>query len=71
MENNKKDDTEQKSREQLFSELLESINRQSEVNVKLREILEQAVTASSQKGGADLTEETVTEIRVAIIEAHH
>ena len=51
MENNKKDDTEQKSREQLFSELLESINRQSEVNVKLREILEQAVTASSKKGG--------------------
>ena len=63
------ENTEQKSEEQLWQELLESIKEQIDVNMKLKEILEPVVAASSKSKGPSLTEETANEIKDLVIEA--
>ena len=63
------ENTEQKSEEQLWQELLESIKEQIDVNMKLKEILEPVVKSSSRSGGPGLTEETANEIKDLVIEA--
>ena len=63
------ENTEQKSEEQLWQELLESINKQLEVNTKLKEILTPVVEASSKSMGSSLSEETVNEIKDLVIES--
>jgi uncharacterized protein YpuA (DUF1002 family) len=69
MVNDDKLNTEPKSSEQLFNELFESINKQLDVNIKLKEILESVVKASSKKKGLSLTDETADEIKDLVIEA--
>ena len=61
--------TEQKSSQQLWKELLESINKQLDVNTKLKEILGSVVGSSSGSVGFNLTEETANEVKDLIIEA--
>ena len=59
---------EQKSREQLWKELLENINKQLDANTKLKEILESVAGTSSAGGGLSLNEETADGIKDLIIE---
>ena len=63
------ENAEQKSDEQLWKELLESINKQLDINMKLKEILEPVVASSSRRGGLSLTEEIANEIKDLVIEA--
>jgi len=63
------ENTEQKSEEQLWKELLESIDKQLDVNMKLKETLGPVVAASSKRKGTSLTEEIVNQIKDLIIEA--
>ena len=60
---------EQKSSEQLWKELLESIDKQLDINMKLKEILEPVVVSSPRSGGLSLTEEIANEIKDLVIEA--
>ena len=60
---------EPKSEEDLWKELLESINKQLDVNTKLKEILEPVVASSSRSGGPSLTEEMANQIKDLVIEA--
>ena len=60
---------EQKSSEELWKELLESINKQLDVHMKLKGILEPVATSSSRSGSLGLTEETANEIKDLFIEA--
>lgn len=69
MENNKGNNSGQKRTGQLLNELLESINRQLDVNAKLKGILERAVAVASRKREPRLTEEIISEIKDAVIEA--
>ncbi len=61
--------TEQKSEGQLWKELLESVNRQLDINMKLKEILEPVVAASSKSKGARLKEEIARQIKDLVVEA--
>jgi len=61
--------TEQKSEGQLWQELAENINKQLDVNMKLKEILAPVVAASSKSKGPGLTGEIVNEIKDLVIEA--
>ena len=63
------ENAEQKSSEQLWKELLESINKQLDINTKLKEVLEPVVASSSRSGGLSLTEEMANEIKDLVIEA--
>jgi len=63
------ENAEQKSSEQLWKELLENINKQMDINMRLKEILEPVVTASAKSEGLSLTEETVSEIKDLFVEA--
>lgn len=63
------ENAEQKSEEQLWQELLESINKQLDINTKLKEILEPVVASSSRSGGLSLTEEITNGIKDLIIES--
>ena len=60
---------EQKSSEELLKELLESIDKQLDINTKLKEILEPFVVSSSRSGGLSLTDEIANEIKDLVIEA--
>jgi hypothetical protein len=63
------ENTEQRSEEQLWQELLESIKKQIDVNTKLKEILTPVAASSSKRKGSSLTEETANEIKDLVIEA--
>jgi predicted unusual protein kinase regulating ubiquinone biosynthesis (AarF/ABC1/UbiB family) len=63
------ENTEQRSEEQLWQALLESINKQIDVNMKLKEILTPVVASSSKRKGSSLTEEMASEIKDLVIEA--
>ena len=63
------EEIERKSEEQLWKELLESISKQMDVNMKLKEILEPIVAASSKSKEPGLTEEVLTQIKDLVIEA--
>ena len=63
------EENEHKNSEQLWKELLESINKQLDINMKLKEILELVVESSSRSGGLRLTEEIANEIKDLVIEA--
>jgi len=63
------ENTEPKSEGQLWNELLESVNKQLDVNMKLKETLEPVVAASSKSKGTSLTEEIANEIKGLFIEA--
>jgi hypothetical protein len=63
------ENAEQKSSEQLWKELLESINKQLDINMKLKEILEPVVASSVRTAGLGLTGEMVNEIKDLVIEA--
>ena len=58
-----------KSSQQLCRELLENINGQLDVNMKLKETLEKAVAVSSKDIAPDLTEEIASEIKDIFVEA--
>ena len=60
---------EEKSNEELWKEFLESINKQLDINTKLKEILEPVLGSSSKSGGPNLTEEMANEIKDLVIEA--
>ena len=59
----------QKSSEQLWKELLENVNKQLDINTKLKEILTPVVASSSKRKGSSLTEEIANEIKDLVIEA--
>ena len=61
--------SENKDSAELWKELLESINRQREVNTKLIKILEQVIPSSRKGEGPSLTEELETEIKDLVVEA--
>jgi len=63
------ENAEQKSDEQLWKELLESINRQLDINTRLKEILEPVAASPTRSGGLGLTEEIANEIKDLVIEA--
>ena len=64
------ENTEQKSEDQLWKELLESVNKQLDVNMKLKETLEPIVVAASSKmKGTSLTEEIAKQITDLVVEA--
>ena len=63
------ENTEQKSEGQLWKELLESVNKQLDVNMKLKETLEPVVATSSKSKGTSLTEETAKQITDLVVEA--
>lgn len=63
------ENAEHKSSEQLWKELLESVNKQLDINTKLKEALEPVVEASSKSKGASLTEEMANEIKDLVVEA--
>ena len=63
------ENAEQKSSEQLWKELLESINKQLDINARLKETLEPVVASSSKSRGSGLTEEIANEIKELVIEA--
>jgi hypothetical protein len=63
------ENAEQKSSEELWKELLESINKQLDINMKLKEVLEPVVASSARTTGLGLTEEMANEIKDLVIEA--
>lgn len=63
------ENAEEKSNEELWKELLESINKQLDISTRLKEILEPVVASSSRSGGSGLTEEIANEIKELVIEA--
>ena len=65
----KRENTEQKSEEQLWQELAENINKQLDVNMKLKETLEPIVAAFSKSKGSSLTEEIANQIKDLVVEA--
>ena len=69
MVNDDKINPEPKSKEQLLIELFENVNKQVELNLKLKEILEPVVTTSSKSKGLSLKDETVDKIKDLIVEA--
>ena len=69
MENNVQNEPEPKNKKQLFEELLEDINKEMNVNMKLKDILEPVVADFSKSKAADLKEKTVNTIKDLFIEA--
>jgi hypothetical protein len=63
------ENTEPKSGEELWKKLLESINKQLDINKKLKEILEPVAASSSRSGGPNLTEKIANEIKDLVVEA--
>ena len=63
------ENADQKSSEQLWKELLESINKQLDINTKLKEIIEPVAAPSSRSGGLSITEEMANEIKELVIES--
>jgi hypothetical protein len=66
---NSMENEEQKSIEELWEKLFESVNRQLDINMKLKEILEPVVASSSRSGSPGLSEEIANEIKELVIEA--
>jgi deoxyhypusine synthase len=63
------ENTGQKSEGQLWEELLESVNKQLDVNMKLKEALEPVVAASSKRKRTGLKEEITERIKDLVVEA--
>ena len=63
------ENAEEKSDEQLCKELLESINRQVDINTRLKEILEPVAASSTGSESLGLSEEITNEIKDLVIEA--
>ena len=63
------ENAEHKSSEELWKELLESINKQLDINTKLKDILEPVAASSARTAGLGLTGEMVNEIKDLVIEA--
>jgi hypothetical protein len=63
------ENTGQKSEGQLWEELLESVNKQLDVNMKLKEALEPVVAASSKSKRTGLKEEIAKQIKDLVVEA--
>ena len=51
-----KEDDEQKSNEELWQEFLEIVNRQLEINTRLKEVIERLAGSTSKRKGIVLTE---------------
>jgi hypothetical protein len=69
MENNIQEENGRGSTEQLLEEMLEYLNKQLDVDTKLKDILESVVSSSSVSKGIDLTEESASNFRDLYIEA--
>lgn len=67
MENHERNNNELKSREQLWEELFSLIEKQLEINSKLKEIVEPLARASSKKG-VTLTEEQANKAKELFVE---
>ena len=68
MANSEEEITGRRSTGELLSDLLEMTNRQSDVNMKLRAVLEPVVKAYSRDKPLELTAETVNEIESLFID---
>ena len=62
------EDSEQKSPEQLWKELLDIINRQLEINNQLKDIAESFVDTSAKGKGTVLTEEMAGKVQDLFVE---
>ena len=62
------EDSEQKSPEQLWKELLDIINRQLEINNQLKDIAESFTETSAKSKGTVLTEETAGKVQDLFVE---
>jgi hypothetical protein len=62
------EDNEEKSREQLWKDLLDITEKQMKINTQLREIMEPIVGASTERKGVTSTEETVSKMRDLFVE---
>ena len=60
---------ESQSREDLFEKLLENIDKQIEIDTKLKEIMESLFTHVSKSSNRQLIEDKVIEIRNLYVEA--
>jgi hypothetical protein len=61
-------DNEEKSREQLWQDLLDITDKQMKINTQLREIIEFIAGASTERKGVTSTEETVSKARDLFVE---
>ncbi len=62
------EESEQKSREQLWGELLDVINRQLAMNNKIKEVMVPSTGASSRRKKIALTDEAFDNVRELFIE---
>ena len=69
MKNNETGKTAETSNEQLLHELLEGINKQLELNLRLKEILEPLMHVSSKKKSLDITGEIAEQVKDLFIQS--
>lgn len=69
MEKRAKDEDKPKGTEQLLKEMLEYLEKQLDMDMKLKNTLESLVSSSSRRKGTDLTEESLNIFRDDYIEA--
>lgn len=69
MENDIQAENEPRNSEQLLEKMLEHLKKQLDMDLKLKEILESAVSSSSKSKGIDLTEKSAEDFRDLYIEA--
>ena len=62
------EDNEEKSREQLWQDLLDITEKQIEINTQLREIMESIAGVSTKEKGVTSTEETLNKARDLFVE---